>query len=67
MTRMSSRSIGCPLILGAALGKAASMSAFDVDLCVVDMVDHCCRCVAGSDIASMARCGGDQPCCIDYS
>ena len=58
MTRMSSRSDSCPLILGAALGNAASMLAFDVDWCVVDMVDHCLRCVAGSDIALMARCGG---------
>ena len=63
---MSSRSVGCPLILGAASGKAASMSAFDVDLCVVDMVDHCRRCEAGSDMASMLpRGGGDRPCCLD--
>ena len=66
MTLMSSRSVGCLLIMGAASGKVASMSAFDVDLCVVEMVDHCPRCVASSDIALMAGCGGGQPYCLDY-
>lgn len=51
MTRMSSRSVGCPLILGAASGKAAIMSAFDVDrIACDDMVDRCRGCETGSDV-----------------
>ena len=68
MTRMSSRSVGCPLIFGAASGKAAIMSALDVDLCVVDMVDHRRCWIAGSDVVSMARGGGGgRPCFLNYS
>jgi hypothetical protein len=44
------------------------MSALDVDLCVVDMVDHRRCWIAGSDVVSMARGGGGgRPCFLNYS
>ena len=51
MTWMRSRSVGRRLILGAASGKAANMSAFDIDLMAwLDMVDRCRCCDVGSDV-----------------